>query len=146
MGTYNQLGWLRYPGRKEKEIAKDALKKVEMLDFIDTQIGELSGGQQQRVFLARALAGNADIIFLDEPMAGVDAVTEKAIIEVIRDLKVKGKTIIMVHHDLGSVKDYFDGVVLINKSLIAHGSVAEVFTNENLQKTYQGKLHFLTQH
>jgi manganese/zinc/iron transport system ATP- binding protein len=145
MGTYNQLGWLRYPGRKERQIAEESLKKVEMLDYIDTQIGELSGGQQQRVFLARALAAKAEIIFLDEPMAGVDAVTEKAIIEVIRDLKSQGKTIIMVHHDLGSVKDYFDEVVLINKTVVSYGSIKEAFTNDNLQKTYQGRLHFLVQ-
>ena len=111
-----------------------------MQDFADRQIGQLSGGQQQRVFLARALAQDADLYVLDEPFAGVDAATEKAIIAVLKQLKDEGKTVVVVHHDLSTVKDYFDNVFLINTRKIAEGPVGDAFTAENLQATYGGRL------
>ncbi len=140
MGTYNQLGWFKNPGKKEEEKAREALKKVKMEDYEKTQIGELSGGQQQRVFLARSLVSDAEFFFLDEPMAGVDALTEKTIIENIKNLKKQGKTIIMVHHNLSAVKEYFDEVILLNKKVVAYGETKKVFTPENLEKTYGGKI------
>lgn len=138
MGTYGQLGWIKRPGIKEKNASIEALKKVGMLDFKNRQISELSGGQQQRVFLARALVQNAEMYFLDEPFQGVDATTEKAIIEILKELRNQGKTIIVVHHDLQTVKEYFDWVALLNRELIAFGRVDTVFTEENLKNTYQG--------
>ncbi len=137
MGTYGELGWFRRPGEKEKKRAYEALEKVSMESFSDRQISELSGGQQQRVFLARALVQDADIYFMDEPFKGVDAKTEKAIIALLKELKNRGKTLIVVHHDLQTVEEYFDHVVLLNTQIIASGLVSEVFTDENLKKTYR---------
>ena len=114
--------------------------RVGMADFADRQIGQLSGGQQQRVFLARALAQNAELYLLDEPFAGVDAATEKAIIAVLKSLKEAGKTVVVVHHDLATVTDYFDHVFLINTRKVAEGPVSQVFTAETLQKAYGGRL------
>src|SRR5690554_8052606 len=108
MGRYGHIGWLKRPTNKDKELATEALEKVGMLDFIDRQIAELSGGQQQRVFLARSLVQDADIYLLDEPFQGVDIKTERAIIKILKELKSQGKTVIVVHHDLDTVKDYFD--------------------------------------
>lgn len=139
MGTYGQIGWIKRPGRKEKEKALDAIKKVGMEEFIDRQISQLSGGQQQRVFLARALVQDADIYFMDEPLQGVDAKTEKAIILILKELRTTGKTVIAVHHDLQTVQEYFDWVTLLNTKIIKYGRVEEVFTEHNLKKTY-GKI------
>ncbi|CAM3978255.1 metal ABC transporter ATP-binding protein [Paenibacillus alkaliterrae] len=143
MGRYGHLGWFRRPGAKEKAIAMEALSKVGMSDYADRQISQLSGGQQQRVFLARALAQDAKLYFMDEPFAGVDAATEKAIITLLQELKLQGKTVIVVHHDLATVQDYFDSVLLLNVELQAYGPTAQTFTQEQLQRTYGGRLAFL---
>ena len=137
MGTYGSLGWIKRPGKKEKEKAKKALYKLGMLDYKDRQISELSGGQQQRVFLARSLVQGAEIYFLDEPYQGVDAKTEAVIANTLKELKEEGKTIIVVHHDLKTVPVYFDSVALINKEVMAYGKVSEVFNDENIKKTYK---------
>jgi manganese/zinc/iron transport system ATP- binding protein len=137
MGRYGHIGWIKRPSKKDKEIAKESLKKVGMTDFIHRQISQLSGGQQQRVFLARALAQDADIYFMDEPFQGIDAKTEKAVIEILKELSDRGKTVIAVHHDLQTVPDYFDWVALLNAQLIVSGPVEEVFTEENLKKAYR---------
>lgn len=142
MGTYGKLGWFRSPGKKEKKLALECLEKVGMQDFMHRQIGQLSGGQRQRVFLARALAQEADLYFLDEPFAGVDAATEKAIMKVLKDLQKEGKTIVAVHHDLTSAAEYFDHLLLMNKTLIASGKFQETFTEKNLEKTYGHPMHF----
>jgi manganese/zinc/iron transport system ATP- binding protein len=143
MGTYGQLGWIRRPGRREREWARHCLEKVGLVAYERQQIGQLSGGQQQRVFLARALAQRADMYFMDEPMAGVDAATERMIFQVLQELRKQGKTIIAVHHDLRTVPQYFDYVVLLNVRLVAAGSTETVFTPENLRKTYGGRLAIL---
>jgi manganese/zinc/iron transport system ATP- binding protein len=119
------------------------LAQVGMESFAGQQIGQLSGGQQQRVFLARALAQQADLYFMDEPMAGVDAATERTIFQVLTELRQAGKTIVAVHHDLRTVPDYFDYVVLLNVRLVAAGPREAVFTPENLRKTYGGRLALL---
>ena len=145
MGCYGSLGWVRRPGPAEKRKALECLAKVSMADFANRQISQLSGGQQQRVFLARALAQDARIYFMDEPLAGVDASTEHAILVLLHEMKEAGKTVVVVHHDLQTVREYFDQVILLNMRLVAHGSVAEVFTQANLQKTYGGRLSVLDQ-
>src|SRR5436190_7158753 len=143
MGTYGQLGWIRRPGKAERQWARQCLEKVGLASYERQQIGQLSGGQQQRVFLARALAQRSDIYFMDEPMAGVDASTERTIFQVLRELRSEGKTIIAVHHDLRTVPQYFDYVVLLNVRLVAAGPTAVAFTTENLRKTYGGRLALL---
>ncbi|MNE46900.1 High-affinity zinc uptake system ATP-binding protein ZnuC [compost metagenome] len=143
MGRYGHLGWFRRPGNKEREIALDCLTKVGMADYAGRQISQLSGGQQQRVFLARALAQNAQLYFMDEPFAGVDATTEKAIISLLHELKEQGKTVLVVHHDLSTVKEYFDHVLLLNGELVAAGPTVDTFTPDNLQKTYGGRIAIL---
>lgn len=143
MGRYGRLGWIRRPGAKDRTIALECLRKVGMQDFASRQISQLSGGQQQRVFLARALAQDASLYFMDEPFAGVDAATERAIVDVLRELRGAGKTVIAVHHDLQTVPEYFDHVVLLNMRLVAAGPVATTFTKANLQKTYGGRLTIL---
>lgn len=143
MGSYRSLGWIRRPGIKEHNKARDCLEKVGMLDYETRQISELSGGQQQRVFLARALIQDADIYLMDEPFQGVDATTEKAIVSILKELRNRGKTVIAVHHDLQTIKEYFDWVTLLNVRLIESGPVEEVFTIENLNKTYGGKINFI---
>ena len=140
MGLYRQLGLLGRVRRRHIRHARECLERVGMTDFADRQIGQLSGGQQQRVFLARALAQDADLYLLDEPFAGVDAATEKAIIAVLKSLQSEGRTVVAVHHDLATVADYFDDVFLINTRKIAEGPVAEAFTAETLQATYGGRL------
>lgn len=141
MGTYGKLGWLKRPGKKEKEDAQNALQKVGMLHFQDRQISQLSGGQQQRVFLARALVQDAEIYFMDEPFQGVDATTEVAIIELLKELKNQGKTVIVVHHDLDTVPEYFNWVTLLNVKVIACGPVETTFTSENLKKPTVQNIH-----
>lgn len=140
MGLYAQLGLLGRVRPVHRAKAMDCLERVGMQDFATRQIGQLSGGQQQRVFLARALAQEADLYLLDEPFAGVDAATEKAIINVLKGLRDAGKTVVAVHHDLSTVADYFDHVFLINTRRVAEGPVDEVFTAETLQVAYGGRL------
>lgn len=136
MGRYGRIGWFRRPSKTDLDIARECLDKVGMTSFADRQISQLSGGQQQRVFLARALAQEADLYLMDEPFVGVDAVTERAIVQLLHEVRDAGKTVIAVHHDLESVADYFDNVVLLNVNLIASGPVGEVFNESNLRKTY----------
>jgi manganese/zinc/iron transport system ATP- binding protein len=143
MGLYGKLGWFRRPGREEREKAMECLVKVGMASLAGRQISELSGGQQQRVFLARALAQEARLYLTDEPFAGVDYKTEQAIVELLRELKATGRTVVVVHHDLGTVSDYFDRVVILNKRLIAEGPVEEAFTSENVADAYGGAVAFL---
>ena len=139
MGTYGQLGWIRRPGAQQKREAEKAIEKVGLSDFSMRQISQLSGGQQQRVFLARALVQDASVYFMDEPFQGVDATTEKAIINILKELRQKGKTVIVVHHDLQTVTDYFDWVTLLNVKKIASGPSDVIFTPENLELTYGAK-------
>lgn len=138
MGLYGQLGLFRRPGKAHRARALAALDQVGMADFARRQISDLSGGQQQRVFIARALVQDADLYFLDEPMAGVDAKTEAAIIALLHGLRDRGKTVIVVHHDLQTVERYFDWLVLLNRKIIAQGSVAQAYTAENLRRAYGG--------
>ena len=134
MGRYHRLGLFKWIGKKDKEVAKEALKKVGMEAFADRQISKLSGGQQQRVIIARALVQEAKLYIMDEPFAGVDMATEKAIFGLLKELKREGKTLLIVHHDLNTVQQYFDWVVLLNTCLIASGSVSEVFDGEHIQR------------
>ena len=145
MGLYGQLGWFRRPGRKHRAKALASLAKVGMEDYAQRQISQLSGGQQQRVFLARALAQEASLYLMDEPLAGVDATTEKTILGLFKELRDQGRTVVAVHHDLQTVAQYFDVVVFLNMRLVAAGPVDEVFTDENLQRTYGGRLTALAQ-
>ncbi len=136
MGTYGSLGWIKRPGQKEKKLALEALEKVGMLPFKNRQISQLSGGQQQRIFLARALVQDASIYFMDEPFQGVDATTEIAIINILKELRKANKTVIVVHHDLQTVPEYFDWVTFLNVKKIATGPVKDIFNDDNLTKTY----------
>lgn len=140
MGRYAELGWFKRVGAKDRELAMVALRQLGMEEFASRHISELSGGQQQRVFLARALVQDVDIYFLDEPFVGIDKQTEKVIIDTIRELKKQGKTIVVVHHDLNTIKEYFDYIIMINKSLIAQGPVEETFNAKNIEKAYGTKL------
>lgn len=143
MGRYGALGWLRRPGRRERDQATAALAKVGMDDFATRQISELSGGQQQRVFLARALVQDAQVYFMDEPFQGVDARTERAIVDLLKELREQGRTVVVVHHDLQTVTEYFDWVTLLNVRRIASGPVDETYTDENLRLAYGGRVEFL---
>jgi manganese/zinc/iron transport system ATP- binding protein len=136
MGTYGQLGWVRRPGAAQRDAAVRALQRVGMADFAARQIRQLSGGQQQRVFLARALVQDARVYFMDEPFQGVDAVTERAIVDLLRDLRSAGRTVFVVHHDLSTVREYFDWVTLLNVRKITSGPVAETFTPGNIAAAY----------
>lgn len=136
MGRYGHIGWFKRPGKVDKQIASAMIEKVGMSDFKSRQIRQLSGGQQQRVFLARALAQDAQIYILDEPLKGVDAKTEKILMQLLRDLADNGKTVIAVHHDLSTVAKYFDEVALVNVRLIDHGPVTTTFTPENIKNTF----------
>ncbi len=140
MGLYQEIGLFRFAGRQHRQKALHCLERVGMAAFAGRQIGQLSGGQQQRVFLARALAQDTDLYVMDEPFAGVDAATERAIVGVLKDLNAAGRTIVCVHHDLSTVPDYFDHVLLLNVRKIAFGPVATTFTPENLQAAYGGRL------
>lgn len=143
MGLYGKIGWFWPVRRKHRQLAMEALERVGIADLARRQISQLSGGQQQRTFLARALVQDADLYFMDEPFAAVDASTEAAIVDVLRAMKQAGKTTLVVHHDLQTVPEYFDQVILLNMRVVAHGPVDEVFTAENLQKTYGGRLTLL---
>lgn len=143
MGRYGTLGWIKRPGKAEFDMALGALEKVGMADYADRQISQLSGGQQQRVFLARALVQDAQVYLMDEPFQGVDATTERAIVTLLQDLRASGKTVVVVHHDLQTVPEYFDWTTLLNVRLIASGPVGDVFNDENLRLTYGGRVSFL---
>jgi manganese/zinc/iron transport system ATP- binding protein len=145
MGTYGRLGWVRRPGRAEREVALACLAQVGMADFAKRQINQLSGGQQQRVFLARALAQDARLYVMDEPFAGVDATTERAIVDLLRELRARGKTVVCVHHDLETAPEYFDWLTLLNVRVIAAGPFRQTFTPENLARTYGGRMHLLAE-
>jgi manganese/zinc/iron transport system ATP- binding protein len=144
MGRYGRRGWLRRVTKEDKKIAEESLDKVGMLPFRNRQIANLSGGQQQRVFLARALAQQSDLYLMDEPFAGVDATTERAIVTLLQELQSQGKTILVVHHDLTTAKEYFDHLLLLNMRLVSFGKTEDVFTVEQLQKTYGGRLTILS--
>jgi len=143
MGTYGQLGWFRRPGSAERQWARQCLEHVGLADLANRQIGQLSGGQQQRTFLARALAQRAEVYLMDEPMAGVDAATEQVVFKLLQELREQGKTVLVVHHDLRTVPKYFEQVVMLNMRLVAAGPTATTFTQENLHKTYGGRLTVL---
>lgn len=143
MGRYGALGWIRRPGKQDRELAMNALEKVGMEAYTTRQISQLSGGQQQRVFLARALVQDATIYLMDEPFQGVDATTERAIIALLQELRANGKTVVVVHHDLQTVTDYFDWVTLLNIRRIASGPVDDTFTPDNLRETYGGRIAFM---
>ena len=143
MGRYGALGWIRHPGKKERDLAMQALEKVGMEAYTTRQISQLSGGQQQRVFLARALVQDATVYLMDEPFQGVDATTERAIVTLLQELRANGKTVVVVHHDLQTVTDYFDWVMLLNIRRIASGPVDETFTPDNLRETYGGRIAFM---
>jgi manganese/zinc/iron transport system ATP- binding protein len=143
MGRYSHLGMFSFPGKKDKEIVEEKIRKVGMQDFRTRQIRNLSGGQQQRIFLARALAQESDIYLMDEPFVGVDAKTERTIFDLMNELKQQNKTILVVHHDLGKVTEYFDKLILINQTLIAYGDTDLVFNKELISKTYGGRLTIL---
>ena len=143
MGLYGRIGWCMPVRKKHRRLAAEALDRVGLGDFGTRQISQLSGGQQQRTFLARALVQDADLYLMDEPFAAVDAATERAIIDILKEMKDRGKTVLVIHHDLQTVADYFDYVVLLNMRIVAHGSVETTLTQENLQKTYGGRLTLL---
>ena len=143
MGRYGALGWFKRPGKAEKEAAMIALAKVGMESYAHRQISQLSGGQQQRVFLARAIVQNAEVYLMDEPFQGVDAVTERTIVGLLKELRSAGKTVLVVHHDLQTVAEYFDWVTMMNVRRVAAGPVSEVFTDENLRHTYGGRIAFV---
>ena len=145
MGRYGKVGVLRNPGKQDHAVALDCLEKVGMSAFAKRQISQLSGGQQQRVFLARALAQEADIYFMDEPFAGVDAATEQAIIGLLKEMAAARKTIVVVHHDLQSAREYFDWIILLNMHLVAAGPIDQVFTESIIQQAYGGRLNLLSQ-
>ncbi|MBP6343309.1 MAG: metal ABC transporter ATP-binding protein, partial [Candidatus Omnitrophica bacterium] len=144
MGRYGHLGWFKRPGESERQLAVECLRKVGMADFLNRQISQLSGGQQQRVFIARAFIQDAPIYLMDEPFAGVDAATEKSIIGLLRELQSQGKTVVCVHHDLQTLKEYFDWVMLLNVRRVALGKVQDVLTSEHLRRAYGGRAAFLT--
>jgi manganese/zinc/iron transport system ATP- binding protein len=143
MGLYGKIGWCMPVRRKHRDIAMQALDKVGIGELASRQISQLSGGQQQRTFLARALVQDADLYLMDEPFAAVDAATEKAIVEILREMRRAGKTALVIHHDLHTVPEYFDSVVLLNMRVVASGPTDEVFTRENLERTYGGRLTLL---
>ena len=139
MGRYGKIGWIKRVGKSDRKIAVDAIKKVGMEGFEKRQISQLSGGQQQRIFLARALVQDAENYFMDEPFQGVDAKTEKSIINILKKLRDEGKTVIVVHHDLQTVEEYFDYITFINVAVISSGKVKEIFNRENIEKTYKNR-------
>lgn len=145
MGRFGHTRWYRRVSKRDRFFASECLEQMNMLPYADRQIGNLSGGQQQRVFLARALAQQSDLYLMDEPFEGVDAVTEKAIVGLLKNLRDQGKTLMIVHHDLSTAKEYFDQLLLLNLRLVAYGQTTDVFTNDLLQRTYGGKLTVLSE-
>jgi manganese/zinc/iron transport system ATP- binding protein len=144
-GRYGSMGLLGRMSDEDQRLVDEAVEAVDVGDLLERQIGELSGGQRQRVFLARALAQKGEVYLLDEPFVGVDAATERAIADVLRQLSAEGRAVLVVHHDLSTIREYFDKVLLMNASLVAFGAVDEVFTRDNLQETYGGHLTMLEQ-
>lgn len=144
MGRYRKNNLMKRLSKSDKDIAAEALEKVNMLEYSNRQISQLSGGQQQRVFIARSLAQGADLYIMDEPFVGVDASTEEAILNLLSDMKKEGKTVVVVHHDLQTAKDYFDWIVLLNTRMVAAGPKDEIFKEELLQEAYGGKLNVLS--
>ena len=140
MGRYGKAPWWKGLSREDQRVADEALEMVRMTPYADRQIGQLSGGQQQRVFMARAMAQGADILLLDEPFAGVDAATERAILEVLEDTKASGRTLLVVHHDLATAGEYFDTLILLKQRLFAYGQPADVLHPELLSEVYEGTL------
>lgn len=140
LGTFPNLRVFQRPGTKHRELAAQALARVHMTEFADRQISDLSGGQQQRVFIARALAQQADIFLLDEPLVGIDATSEANIIEILTELCARGKTVVMVHHDLSTIERYFDRIIMVNRELIAQGPVPQTLTADNLKQTFGANL------
>lgn len=136
MGTYRELGWFKRPGKTQKDKANQAMKQLGILDLANKEIASLSGGQQQRVFLARMLCQDADIIFLDEPLVGIDKKSEQIIMNILNQLKEQGKTIIVVHHDLSTIEKYFDYLVLVNHKIVTSGYVKDIFTPDNINQAY----------
>lgn len=143
MGLYSEMKWYQRFNKNQLDKIRWALEQVDLVQFAPRQISQLSGGQQQRAFMARALIQQADVFLMDEPFAGVDAASEKSIFKVIDALKAQDKTIVIVHHNLSMIKEYFDYVVMLNLRLIASGDVKSTFTDENLNKTYMGRLTLL---
>lgn len=143
MGTYPNLGIFKRPKKKDREWAYECLRKVGMEKFANRQIGELSGGQQQRVFLARALAQKADIFFLDEPFVGIDMASEETMVQLLKDLRDQGKTVLVVHHDLSKANEYFDQLILLNKEIIHIGKPSAVLHPDMILKAYENELSFL---
>lgn len=141
MGTYPKLGLFRRPKKVQQQTARESLERVGMLEYAERQIGELSGGQQQRVFLARALAQQAKVFFLDEPFVGIDMLSEEKIVQILRELKAEGKTLFVVNHDLSKIESYFDDLLLINKELIAAGSVKDIYVYETITKAYKANFN-----
>lgn len=137
MGTYPNLGFFHRPGMKEKKATQKAIDYVGLSGFESRQIGELSGGQFQRVLIARSIVQDAEIFFMDEPFVGIDVKNEATIIQLLKKMVEEGKTLFVVHHNLNNVKNYFDRVILINGEIIAFGKTEEVFTNQNIIKTYK---------
>lgn len=139
-GTYPKLKLFRRPGKKEKAYVDHCMELVDIADLANKQISNLSGGQLQRVFIARALAQQADIFFLDEPFVGIDLVSERIIVDLLKKLREEGKTILIVHHDLHEVEEYFDKIIILNKKLVAFGDVSSTFTTKNIQAAYGSSL------
>lgn len=143
MGRYKALGWFKRPTEQDRQLALNALRQVKLFEYADRPIGQLSGGERQRIFLARSLVQDADIYIMDEPFVGVDAVTEQTIVEVLKALRAQGKTIIIVHHDLQTMQEYFDWLVLLNVQLVAAGPMHTVFTKKNIEQAYGALPKFL---
>lgn len=142
MGRYKNFKRFQRISKKEKNLAMDYLREIGMEQYAQRQISQLSGGQQQRIFLARALAQNTPIYFMDEPFAGVDAATERMMIQLMKQWKEEGKTVLIVHHDLQTVQEYFDHILLLNKKIIDCGKTSDIFHSENIERTYGGSLKF----
>ena len=140
LGRYGSIPWWRDPGPEDRRMVGEALDMVRMTEFRDRQIGQLSGGQQQRVFMARALAQSSSILLLDEPFAGVDAATERAILDVLEQAKARGRTLVVVHHDLTTAAEYFDQLILVKQRIYAQGPPAMVLREDLLSEVYEGKL------
>ncbi len=143
MGLYREIGWFKRIRNEHRKRSINALEQVGIAELADRQISQLSGGQQQRTFLARALVQSANIFLMDEPFAAVDAATEQSIIQVLRQQQSQGKTILVVHHDLHTVPEYFDHLILLNVRAVAWGTMQATFTPENLRRTYGGRLTLL---
>jgi manganese/zinc/iron transport system ATP- binding protein len=143
MGRYRKNNLFKRTNKTDLEIVLQSIEKVGLTKYKDRQIAQLSGGQQQRVFIARALAQKADIYLMDEPFVGVDAATENSILKLLKEMRDLGKTVLIIHHDLQTVSDYFDYLVLLNTRLIAKGTPQEVLTEENLTNAYGGQLTLL---